>query len=39
MGLGINLGNTLDAVGDWIDQATFSITEQAWKPYYHTRNH
>lgn len=30
MGLGINLGNTLDAVGDWIDPSSISNYETAW---------
>lgn len=30
MGLGINLGNTLDAVGDWIDKSSISNYETAW---------
>lgn len=30
MGLGINLGNTLDAVGDWIDPSNILNYEQAW---------
>lgn len=30
MGLGINLGNTLDAVGDWIDPSSILNYEQAW---------
>lgn len=30
MGLGINLGNTLDAVGDWINPGSISNYEQAW---------
>lgn len=31
MGLGINLGNTLDAVGDWIDPSNILNYEQAWE--------
>lgn len=30
MGLGINLGNTLDANGSWIDPSSISNYEQAW---------
>ena len=30
MGLGINLGNTLDAVGDWIDPSCILNYDQAW---------
>jgi len=30
MGLGINLGNTLDATGDWINPSSISNYEQAW---------
>ncbi|WP_255495283.1 cellulase family glycosylhydrolase [Dysgonomonas sp. 521] len=30
MGLGINLGNTLDAVGDWINPSSILNYEQAW---------
>ena len=30
MGLGINLGNTLDAVGDWINPSNISNYETAW---------
>lgn len=30
MGLGINLGNTLDATGDWIDPSSISNYETAW---------
>ncbi|MDH6303640.1 endoglucanase [Parabacteroides sp. PF5-5] len=30
MGLGINLGNTLDAVGDWITPGNILNYEQAW---------
>ncbi len=30
MGLGINLGNTLDATGDWIDPSNISNYERAW---------
>lgn len=30
MGLGINLGNTLDAVGDWINPSSISNYETAW---------
>lgn len=30
MGLGINLGNTLDAVGDWINPGSILNYEQAW---------
>ena len=30
MGLGINLGNTLDAVGDWIDPSNILNYELAW---------
>ena len=30
MGLGINLGNTLDATGDWINPSSILNYEQAW---------
>ena len=30
MGLGINLGNTLDACGDWINNSSISNYEKAW---------
>ena len=30
MGLGINLGNTLDACGDWINSSSISNYEKAW---------
>lgn len=30
MGLGINLGNTFDACGDWIDPSSIDNYIQAW---------